>query len=115
MQRLAPVLPPVRRHQEQGLRPGDRRRQRRLFEPIRPLRDREEGIDHGVAHREDPLPRHPFPGEVGGGLRRGGEVEIRQHPGEAAVDLLGERIIAVVGAQTGFDVAHRNLPVEAGQ
>jgi hypothetical protein len=80
---------------------------------VGPRHHLEQGVDHGVAgdvHR----------GGVGAlgqqvVARTGGrcEVQRRDHPGDAAIELLGEGIAEVVGAQPGLDMPEGNAAVES--
>ena len=47
--------------------------------------------------------------------RRGSEMQAGQPGGENAIQLFGERLVEIPGAQPGFDVRDRNTAVEGGQ
>jgi hypothetical protein len=73
----------------------------------------QEGVDHHVAHRVDPLRRHAFPAKVflGGGFR--GEQPVGKRIGDDAVGFL--RHGSVEAPQAGFHVGHADAELGGRQ
>jgi hypothetical protein len=72
-----------------------------------------EGVDGGAAGEHDALGVDLLGDEARRGAGGGGEVQRGQRPDQPAVHLLRERRTHVVGAQSGLDVADRDLAIEA--
>jgi len=82
---------------------------------VEPGGDRLQCVDHGVAGDHDALRRHALAVQVVGRIRRRRVVPGRELAGQAAVHLLGERVVGAAGAQPGLHVPDRNLLVERRQ
>ena len=65
-----------------------------------------QAVHHDVAHKVDLLRSDAFAPQIVVGVARGREQQVGDLVGEQAVDFL--RHGAVAGAQSGFDVGHRN-------
>ncbi len=63
---------------------------------------RMQGVDHRVAGDNDALGRARLRAAGSGGTIRWGKMQIGDHAGHPAVDLFGERLPFIVGAQTGL-------------
>ncbi len=112
--RLAPVLPPVRGHDDQ--------RSGILFDFPEfgesavariPARG-DDGVDHGVPRHHDPVGRHPLGAQVPAGGPGGRQVESAQLGDHPAVGLLRERAARVAGTQPRLHVHDRNFGEEGG-
>ena len=77
--------------------------------------DREQRVDDGVARQEDLLAGHVLGLERPGGPPRRDEVGGGDEIHDAAVHLLGKRMLEVARAQPGLDVADADAPVERGE
>ena len=77
--------------------------------------DHVEGVDYGVSRDGDFVGGDAFGQEIGAAQGGGGEVEGGEASGNLPVHFLGPWGIDVVGAQTCFDMADGNLPVEGGE
>ncbi len=76
--------------------------------------DHLQGIDHRVAGHDNTLFRDAFTQQVLACPTGGGEVQVGDHAGNAAVDLFGEGLPFIAGAQAGFHVTETE-PVVVSQ
>ena len=78
--------------------------------------DVEQRVDDGVAGDHDVAPAAmPSASRLAREVAVGREVQRGELRGQPPVDLLGERVVAVAGAQPGLDVDDGHLLVEGGQ
>ena len=79
------------------------------------LPDQADGVDDGVAAQCDVFRRYAFGEQVAAGLHRRREMPARQTRDHGAVDFFRERAVGITGAQSGFDVCHRDALVKGCQ
>ena len=70
-----------------------------------------ESVHYRVAGDEDAFLRYPFHQKILTAKNGGGEAEIGQCVGQAAVGLLGEGIVFIVGPESGLHMPHLDLKV----
>ncbi len=75
----------------------------------------DEGVDHGVADDANARVGDVFAQQVPARAFGGREVQGGETGHQPAVRLLGKGIAAVPGAQSGFDVGHRDAQVEGAE
>ena len=77
--------------------------------------DVEQRVDHCVAGDVDAFRCHALAQQAGAGDIGGGEMQVGDGAGQAAVHLLGPGRERVAGAQAGLDMPHRNARVKRGE
>jgi hypothetical protein len=68
-----------------------------------------QGINYGIPGNHDFFGRNAFGQQVVPRQRRGSEMNLGQHRSQPPVGLFEKRVVDVVTAQAGLDVAHGNL------
>ena len=104
---LAPGLPPMHgdRQQAAATPVADRVHQR----PVHDLRQQDlQRVHHGVAGHHHGVAGAALGGQRAGGHRGRRQVQVGQVGQQRPVGLLRERLLAITGAQAGFQVHHRD-------
>src|SRR5215470_7522269 len=114
-ERTTEALSPVRRHEEESAGRIDRGDDGLVIVDVELLNGPLECIDNGIARDLDLLHGDTLVEEIAPSPLGGGEVPLGERGRHAAVQLLGERRIAPVRAETRLDVTDGDPRVEGGE
>jgi len=115
-ERLAEVLPPVRRQKDERMlgKPPELRRWAGEAARLHSGSYQMQGVDAGISSDEDPSGRNVFPHKIPLRERRGRKMKRRDCVGGPAIELLGEGVHQVVRPKPRLHVADRDLLIEGG-